>query len=54
MSKNKKFVEEIDKPRNYVAKHMNTFNRATVEVDRKAEAKKLGHANNKHKGRQDW
>lgn len=39
---------------NFVAKHMNTFNHAVVEVDRKAQAKKNGHRNTKHKGRQDW
>ena len=35
------------KQRNYVAKHLRTFNRATVEVDRK-KASKRGYR--KHRG----
>lgn len=33
------FMEPSMKPINFVAKHMNDFNRSTVEVDRKKKSK---------------
>lgn len=41
--------EEINKPRNFVAKHMRTFNHAQTHVDRKKEAKR---GKRKHKGKE--
>ena len=45
-----KKASEIQTAPNFVAKHMNSFNKATVEVDRKKAAKKAGHRSTKHKG----
>jgi hypothetical protein len=39
------------KPRNCVAKHMNTFNKAVTMKDRKKSAKSNGQRKNKHKGK---
>ncbi|AAQ64356.1 hypothetical protein KVP40.0286 [Vibrio phage KVP40] len=48
MSKNKK---PSNKPQNFVAKHMNTFNHASVEEDRKKKSKRLTKRKMKHKGK---
>lgn len=40
------------KPQNFVAKHMNTFNRATVQVDRKKKQKSSCRGD-KHKGKME-
>lgn len=55
-SKKKKVSEPVVVERNFVAKHCREFNHATVETDRKKEAKKNGHTSKKHKNRQfkDW
>lgn len=46
---------EVAKPANFVAKYAREFNKATVETDRKKQAKRNGFQNTKHKGRnQDW
>lgn len=37
------------KPRNFVAKHMNDFNHATIEVDRKKEIKRARREKHKRK-----
>lgn len=45
--KSKKSATE-NKPRNFVAKHMNTFNRSSVQADKKARAKR---GESKHKAK---
>lgn len=45
-----KTAEAVRDVPDFVAKHMNSFNRATVEVDRKQAAKKNGFLSTKHKG----
>lgn len=57
MAKKKNKVVEVPAAtqQNFVAKFAREFNKATVEVDRKKQAKKNGHINTKHKGKnQDW
>lgn len=50
-----RLVVEVAKPVNLIAKHCREFNKATVEVDRKAVAKKNGHSNTKHRNKnRDW
>lgn len=48
-NKKNKASEAPDVP-NFVAKHMNTFNKAATHVDRKKESK---NGKTKHKGRYD-
>ncbi|AUR86022.1 hypothetical protein NVP1081O_287 [Vibrio phage 1.081.O._10N.286.52.C2] len=49
-SKKSKKVKKVAAP-NFVAKHMNTFNHATVEDDRKKQSKRLTNRKMKHKGK---
>jgi hypothetical protein len=50
MAKSKKKTQEAPQVNDFVAKHMNTFNKAATHIDRKKESKK---GNTKHKGRYD-
>ncbi|UYE98476.1 hypothetical protein XbC2_47 [Xanthomonas phage XbC2] len=46
----KKSTQEVPDVQNFVAKHMNTFNKAATHVDRKKDSK---NGKIKHKGRYD-
>ncbi|CAM0062178.1 hypothetical protein VPHF86_0262 [Vibrio phage F86] len=49
MAKKKK--KQVNKPRDFVAKHMNTFCHSTVEEDRKKKEKRGQSRKEKHKGK---
>lgn len=54
LEKQRQLTIEQATPQNFVAKFARQFNKATVEQDRKKQAKKNGYINTKHKGNRDW